>query len=209
MTTRLRCGSRWQLGARLTSGPDGMPPHWLAMLACKQRRHPFASPATQVPALPFCRSGIDRDDHRCSIGFAPKPALPGSLPASLGATRADRGLARSIDDIAKRSRSASLTPCRSSIAAQGCLALHARSGSCRRLTRQGPGQEGPVPSLAQPPSPASCQPSQPHANPTPMPTQGPLQCQPRCVRAKCASSGGGALRWVTGVRHGIGAHRAP
>jgi len=201
MTTRLRrCGSRWQLGARLTSGPDGMPPHWLAMLACKQRRHPFASPATQVPALPFCRGGIDRDDHRCSIGFAPKPALPGSLPASLGATRADRGLARSIDDIAKRSRRASLTPCRSSIAAQGCLARHARSGSCDASPARGRARRAPQPSPM---------PSQPHASPAPMPTQVPRQCQPRCVRAKCASSGGGALRWVTGVRHGIGAHRAP
>jgi len=204
MTTRLRrCGSRWQLGARLTSGPDGMPPHWFAMLACKQRRHPFASPATQVPALPFCRGGIDRDDHRCSIGFAPKPALPGSLPASLGATRADRGLARSIDDIAKRSRSASLTPCRSSIAAQGCLALHARSGSCDASRARGRARRARCQA-----SRAQC-PAQPHASPAAMPTQVPRQCQPRCVRAKCASSGGGALRWVTGVRHGIGAHRAP
>jgi hypothetical protein len=139
MTTRLRgCGSRWQLGARLTSGPDGMSPRRPAMLACKQRR-PFAlSPTTQVPALPFCRGGIDRDDW------------------------------------------ASLAACRSWVAAQGCLALQARSdgavwrnGLCgaspARVARRARCQASPGP----------CQP-RPHASPGP--------CQPRSMPAQVHAS---------------------
>ena len=196
MTTRLRCGSRWQLGARLTSGPDGMSPRWSAMLACKQRRHPFASPATQVPALPFCRGGIDRDDHRCSIGFAPKPALPGSLPASLGATRADRGLARSIDDIAKRSRRASLTPCRIIDRSTRVPCPACAIWIMRRVARQRPGQEGPP---AQPHAqPASCQPS-PHASPSA--TSVPAQVRRGEV---CFLWGWRPPLVYRGSRHGIG-----